>query len=118
MLSSSLSLLAFAVLLQVVPNYSTIATLTATTAAGATLFSLTGVQLAGIAGLGLLTKAAALAAGALVARAQSSGRNGRYRGRREAVDLENKVERTLEMLSELEPEECFKRVLCAVETGG
>merc|ERR1711945_15134 len=118
MFSSSLSLVAFVVLLQVVPNYSTIATLALTTTAGS-IITLTGAQVAGIAGLALLTKAAGLAAGGLVGRvlSSSSSSRSRSRGRRE-VGENTVVDQTLEMLSELEPEECYKRVLCAVETGG
>merc|ERR1712243_248281 len=117
MFSSSLSLVAFVVLLQVVPNYSTIATLALTTTAGS-IITLTGAQVAGIAGLALLTKAAGLAAGVLVGRALSSSSSSRSRSRGRREVGENTVDQTLEMLSELEPEECYKRVLCAVETGG
>merc|ERR1712130_464203 len=119
MFSSSLSLVAFVVLLQVVPNYSTIATLALTTTAGS-IITLTGAQVAGIAGLALLTKAAGLAAGVLVERAlsTSSSSRSRSRGRREVGENMLVVDQTLEMLSEVEPEECYKRVLCAVETGG
>merc|ERR1711945_15900 len=119
MFSSSLSLVAFVVLLQVVPNYSTIATLALTTTAGS-IITLTGAQVAGIAGLALLTKAAGLAAGVLVGRSlsTSSSSRSRSRGRREVGENMLVVDQTLEMLSEVEPEECYKRVLCAVETGG
>merc|ERR1712064_80696 len=119
MFSSSLSLVAFVVLLQVVPNYSTIATLSLTTTAGS-IITLTGAQVAGIAGLALLTKAAGLAAGVLVGRSlsTSSSSRSRSRGRREVGENMLVVDQTLEMLSEVEPEECYKRVLCAVENGG
>merc|ERR1712112_331280 len=75
--------------------------ITATTAAGATVLSLTAAQVTGIAALGVLVKAKALLAAALIARS---------RGRR-SVGPSNLS------LEGLESEHCYKRSFCYAATG-
>ena len=77
--------------------------LTLTSAAGATLLSLTAAQVSTIAALGVLAKLGGLGAGLALSR----------RGRRQA----DQEEITLEMLTNIEPEDCYKRVICAASTG-
>ena len=77
--------------------------LTLTSAAGATLLSLTAAQVSTIALLGVLAKLGGLGAGLALSR----------RGRRQA----DQEEITLEMLTNIEPEDCYKRVICAASTG-
>ena len=77
--------------------------LTLTSAAGATLLSLTAAQVSTIAALGVLAKLGGLGAGLALSR----------RGRRQA----DQEEITLEMLANIEPEDCYKRVICAASTG-
>ena len=77
--------------------------LTLTSAAGATLLSLTAAQVSTIAALGVLAKLGGLGAGLALSR----------RGRRQA----DQKEVTLEMLTTIEPEDCYKRVICAASTG-
>eukprot|EP00090_Calanus_glacialis_P041357 TRINITY_DN728_c0_g1_i4.p1 TRINITY_DN728_c0_g1~~TRINITY_DN728_c0_g1_i4.p1 ORF type:complete len:171 (-),score=47.67 TRINITY_DN728_c0_g1_i4:48-560(-) len=77
--------------------------LTLTSAAGATLLSLTAAQVSTIAALGVLAKLGGLGAGLALSR----------RGRRQA----DQEEITLEMLTNIEPEDCYKRVICGASTG-
>ena len=77
--------------------------LTLTSAAGVTLLSLTAAQVSTIAALGVLAKLGGLGAGLVLSR----------RGRRQA----DQEEITLEMLTNIEPEDCYKRVICAASTG-
>merc|ERR1711892_354897 len=74
-----------------------------TSAAGVSLLSLTAAQGSSIAALGLLAKLGALGAGLVFSR----------RGKRQA----DQEEITLEMLTNIEPEDCYKRVICAASTG-
>ena len=90
------------VLLQV-PAYEATFALAITSAAGATLLSLTAAQVSSIAALGLLAKLGGLGAGLIFSR----------RGKRQA----DQEEITLEMLTNIEPEDCYKRVICAASTG-
>merc|ERR1719347_2112557 len=78
--------------------------ITATTAAGATVLSLTAAQVTGIAALGVLVKAKALLAVALIARS---------RGRRSV----GPSTLSLEGLVSLESEHCYKRSFCYAATG-
>merc|ERR1712153_197109 len=68
-----------------------------TSAAGVSLLSLTAAQVSSIAALGVL------GAGLVFSR----------RGKRQA----DREEITLEMLTNIEPEDCYKRVICAASTG-
>merc|ERR1712008_347128 len=68
-----------------------------TSAAGVSLLSLTAAQVSSIAALG------GLGAGLLLSR----------RGKRQA----DQEEITLEMLTNIEPEDCYKRVICSASTG-
>ena len=74
-----------------------------TSAAGVSLLSLTAAQVSSIAALGLLAKLGGLGAGLVFSR----------RGKRQA----DREEITLEMLTNIEPEDCYKRVICAASTG-
>merc|ERR1711892_971736 len=67
------------------------------------LLSLTAAQVSTIAALGVLAKLGGLGAGLALSR----------RGRRQA----DKEEITLEMLTNIEPDDCYKRVICAATTG-
>merc|ERR1739838_1069593 len=90
------------VLLQVPGDEGTFA-LSITSAAGVSLLSLTAAQVSTIAALGVLAKLGGLGAGLLLSR----------RGKRQA----GQEEITLEMLTNIEPEDCYKRVICAASTG-
>merc|ERR1712153_103786 len=74
-----------------------------TSAAGVSLLSLTAAQVSTIAALGVLAKLGGLGAGLLLSR----------RGKRQA----GQEEITLEMLTNIEPDDCYKRVICAASTG-
>merc|ERR1712086_876701 len=74
-----------------------------TSAAGVSLLSLTAAQVSSIAALGLLAKLGGLGAGLIFSR----------RGKRQA----DQEEINLEMLTNIEPEDCYKRVICAASTG-
>merc|ERR1712123_447634 len=89
--------------LLLVPGDEATFALTLTSAAGATLLSLTAAQVSTIAALGVLAKLGGLGAGLALSR----------RGRRQA----DKEEITLEMLTNIEPDDCYKRVICAASTG-
>ena len=90
------------VLLQIPADKATFA-LSLTSAAGATLLSLTAAQVSTIAALGALAKLGGLEAGLALSR----------RGKRQA----NQEEITLEMLINIEPDDCYKRVICAASSG-
>ena len=94
------------------------ATITGLTIAGLTFsavpITLTTTQLAAVAGVGLLGKAAGFLGASLLS--QRTRRTSRRRGKRD-VDSDVKIDSTLEMLVEMEPEHCYKRVLCAASTG-
>ena len=92
-------------LLALMPRTDSTFAITATTAAGATVLSLTAAQVTGIAALGVLVKAKALLAGYLLTR---------NRGRRSAG---NGLILNLEGLVEEESEHCFKRSFCYAATG-
>merc|ERR1711936_1403160 len=80
----------------------------------------TAPQVTALAGLAVLTKLSGVVGGVLLSRALSS-RGGRRSHRRygkrsaQAEDLELDV--ALNMLSEVEPEHCYKRIICAAGTG-
>ena len=94
------------------------ATITGLTIAGLTFsavpITLTTTQLAAVAGVGLLGKAAGFLGASLLS--QRTSRTSRRRGKRD-VESDVKIDSTLEMLVEMEPEHCYKRVLCAASTG-
>merc|ERR1712203_6082 len=84
--------------------------------------ALTAPQVTAIAGLAVLTKIAGVAGGLLLSRALAnrggSRRGGRRYGKRSVQEEEElELEVTLKMLSEMEPEHCYKRVICAANTG-
>merc|ERR1719384_2417489 len=119
MRSSVLSLpflAALILLLQVQPDEATIALTIGTTA-------LTASQVTALAGFGLLAKLSGVVGGFLLSRAANGGssrsRYGRYRGRRaaEAEVEEVEMEASLRLLTEMEPEHCYKRIICAAQTG-
>ena len=118
---SGLFLMTLCIIVQVVPNTATFETLAIT--AGGVVTTFTAAQVAGILGVGLLTKASGLATGVLLGRLIA--RSQRSRGRRAVLELEyldnnniTNIDNTLELMLNLEPEDCYKRVLCAVGTGG
>ena len=80
--------------------------------------ALTAPQVTGLATLAILTKLSAVAGGLLATNLSNRGnRGGRRRGKR-SVQVENlEMEMFIRMLSEMEPEHCFKRVICAATTG-
>ena len=98
-----LPILSLLLVLLLVPGDEATFALTLTSAAGATLLSLTAAQVSTIAALGVLAKLGGLGAGLALSR----------RGRRQA----DKEEITLEMLTNIEPDDCYKRVICAATTG-
>merc|ERR1711970_167695 len=101
--SLCLALVPALVFLLNLPTTSSTFALTVTSAAGATVLSLTAAQVSAIAALGVLAKLGGLGAGLALSR----------RGKRQ-VDQE---EITLEMLNNIEPEDCYKRVICSISTG-
>ena len=111
-------LAALILLLQVQPDEATIALTIGATA-------LTASQVTALAGFGILAKLSGVVGGILLSRAASGGssrrqsRYGRYRGRRaaEAEVEEVEMDATLRLLTEMEPEHCYKRIICAAQTG-
>ena len=83
--------------------------------------ALTAGQVTALAGLGVLAKLSGVVGGILLSRAASNsgGYRGRgyYRGKRSAEVEELQIDVTLNMLTETEPEQCFKRIICAAQTG-
>ena len=83
--------------------------------------TLTSAQVTALAGLGVLAKVSGVVGGLLLSRAASrrQSRYGgrRYRGRRSAEVEDLEIEVTLNLLIETEPEQCFRRIICAAETG-
>ena len=85
--------------------------------------ALTSGQVTALAGLGVLAKLSGVVGGILLSRAasgssrQSRYRGRRYRGKRSAEVEELQIDVTLNMLTETEPEQCFKRIICAAQTG-
>ena len=77
--------------------------------------ALTAPHVTGLATLAILTKISAVAGGLLAS--NLGNRGGRRRGKRsvEVEDLE--MEMFIKLLSEMEPEQCFKRVICGATTG-
>merc|ERR1712083_790686 len=71
-----------------------------------TLLSLTAAQVTTLAALGVLAKIGGIGAGLLLARNRS-------RGKRQSD--QEKI--TLEMLTNIEPDDCYKRVICSASTG-
>ena len=63
-----------------------------------------------MAALAILTKLSAATAGLLVSRLNN-------RGSRALKEEELELEVTLKMLAEMEPEHCYKRIICAANTG-
>merc|ERR1712001_781577 len=98
------------------------ATFALTISAGTGALALTAGQGTALAGLGVLAKLSGVVGGILLSRAGSrSGRQSRgrryYRGKRSAEVEELEIDVTLNMLTETEPEQCFKRIICAAQTG-
>merc|ERR1719189_696120 len=105
--SVSLCSLALILLLQVHQDEATVPILIGTTP----IIALTAAQVTGVAALAILTKlGAAFTGGLLVSRG-----NRRYRRALQEEELELEV--TLKMLAEMEPEHCYKRIICAANTG-
>merc|ERR1711981_464138 len=98
---------ALILLLQVHQDMATIPiTIGAVGAAGT--IALTAPQVTGIAALAILTKLGGIAGGLLLSRALSNrGSSGRRYGKR---SVEGEV-------VEMEPEHCYKRIICAANTG-
>merc|ERR1711981_776080 len=90
-------------------------------AAAAPILALTAPQVTAIAGLVALAKikVAGVAGGVLLARhlnsARSSGR--RSRGKRSVEEDQLELDVTLKLLTDMEPEHCYKRIICAASTG-
>merc|ERR1711981_1538215 len=98
---------ALILLLQV---HQDMATIPITIGAGATAIALTAPQVTGIAALAILTKLGGIAGGLLLSRALSNrGSSSRGHGRRYG-------KRSVEGV-EMEPEHCYKRIICAANTG-
>merc|ERR1711981_428938 len=110
---------ALILLLQV---HQDMATIPITIGAGATATALTAPQVTGIAALAILTKLGGIAGGLLLSRAlsnrgSSSRGHGRRYGKRSVEGEEVELDVTLNMLVEMEPEHCYKRIICAANTG-
>ena len=106
---------ALILLLQVHQDTATIALTIGTVA-------LTASQVTALAGFGVLAKLSGVAAGLLISRAASAGGRRQssyrhYRGKRSAQLEEVELEATLDMLTQMEPEHCYKRIICATQTG-
>merc|ERR1711981_592364 len=78
---------------------------------------LTGPMVAGLAALAVLTKLSVVATGVLVSRVLNRGGRGPARGKRSLESKELELELTLNMLVEMESEHCYKRIICAANTG-
>merc|ERR1711981_187525 len=79
---------------------------------------ITAPQVTGIAALAILTKLGGIAGGLLLSRALSNrGSSGRRYGKRSVEGEEVELDVTLNMLVEMEPEHCYKRIICAANTG-
>merc|ERR1712066_1034423 len=103
---------ALILLLQV---HQDMATIPITIGAGATAIALTAPQVTGIA---ILTKLGGIAGGLLLSRALSNrGSSGWRYGKRSVEGEEVELDVTLNMLVEMEPEHCYKRIICAANTG-
>merc|ERR1712066_61858 len=108
---------AFLVLLQVQQDEATFPITIG--AAAAPILALTAPQVAAIAGLVALAKikVAGVAGGVLLARhlnsARSSGR--RSRGKRSVEEDQLELDVTLKLLTDMEPEHCYKRIICAAK---
>ena len=79
----------------------------------AALGALTVGQIGALAGVGLLGKAAGLLIGGALARGSQRG----YRRGRRAAGARDEVDLTLDMLADMEPEQCYRRIICAINTG-
>merc|ERR1712109_299440 len=75
--------------------------------------SLTAAQVTTLAALGVLAKVGGIGAGLLLARNRSRGARNRSRGKMQSD--QEKI--TLEMLTNIEPDDCYKRVICSASTG-
>merc|ERR1711981_1004365 len=108
---------ALILLLQVHQDMATVPiTIGAVGAAGT--IALTAPQVTGIAALAILTKLGGIAGGLLLSRALSNrGSSGRRCGKRSVEGEEVELDVTLNMLVEMEPEHCYKRIICAANTG-
>merc|ERR1712006_8576 len=98
------------------------ATFALTIGAGAGALALTAGQVTALAGLGVLTKLSGVVGGVLLSRALSSRSSsrrshGRRYGKRSAEAEEIEIDVALNMLTEMEPEHCYKRIICAASTG-
>merc|ERR1712126_203902 len=107
-----LPLVMLLVLHQSPPSTATFA-IALTSAAGASILSLTAAQVSTIAAVGVLAKLGGLAAGALIARGRSS--RGHRRGRRDTEETPEVP--SLELLPTLEVDDCYKRVICSASSG-
>ena len=112
---------ALVLLLQVHQDEATVAL---TIGAGAGALVLTAGQTTVLASLGVLAKLSGVLSGVILARAASGGssqsggaRHSSYRGRRSAEVEQLEIDVTLNLLTEMEPEQCFKRIICAAQTG-
>ena len=83
----------------------------------AALGALTVGQIGALAGVGLLGKAAGLAGGLLLGGALARGSRRGYRRGRRAADGPDEVDVTLDMLADMEPDQCYRRIICAINTG-
>ena len=109
--------------LQVHQNEATFPVAITTAAGGIAL--LTAADVTAVAGLAVLTKLSGVVGGVLLSRAlssrSSSGTSPRMshgrRGKRSAEAEEIEIDVALNMLSEMEPEHCYKRIICAASTG-
>merc|ERR1711981_745842 len=67
-----------------------------------------------VTALAILTKLGGIAGGLLLSRALSNrGSSGRRYGKRSVEGEEVELDVTLNMLVEMEPEHCYKRIICA-----
>ena len=115
---------ALILLLQVHQNEATFPVAITTAAGGIAL--LTAADVTAVAGLAVLTKLSGVVGGVLLSRALSSRSSsgtsprmshGRRYGKRSAEAEEIEIDVALNMLSEMEPEHCYKRIICAASTG-
>merc|ERR1711863_159838 len=99
-------------------GHQDMATITIGAVGAAGTIALTAPQVTGIAALVILTKLGGIAGGLLLSRALSNrGSSGRRYGKRSVEGEEVELDVTLNMLVEMEPEHCYKRIICAANTG-
>jgi len=105
----------FILLLQVHQDAATFPLVIASGAPLAGLAILSAEAVTALSGLAVLSKLGLVLKGAALGGALS--RSGRRRGKRSVLGEELEVDVALALMAEMEPEHCYKRIICAASTG-